>query len=131
MKQLIIFFCIAIFLLSNACTARNNADTNTANIAITANAYAAGFALQDQFEAQTEYRLNLTSGSTGQLYAQIKNGAPFDIFLSADQARPALLIASGEAMPASQFTYGIGQLVLWGGPAMKTSGATTPAMSPP
>lgn len=53
------------------------------------------------------------SGSTGRHYAQIVNGAPFDVFLAADQERPRRLEAEGLAVPGSRFTYARGRLVLW------------------
>ena len=52
-------------------------------------------------------------GSTGKLYAQIKNGAPFDVFFAADVKRPRLLEEDGLGLPGSRFTYAIGKLVLW------------------
>lgn len=55
----------------------------------------------------------ISSGSTGKLYAQIVNGAPFDVFLAADAARPAQLEQDGLGVPGSRFTYAIGALTLW------------------
>ncbi|HUJ74810.1 MAG TPA: molybdate ABC transporter substrate-binding protein, partial [bacterium] len=55
----------------------------------------------------------LSAGSTGVLYAQIKAGAPIDVFLSADQERPRLLEQEGLAVPGSRATYAQGVLVLW------------------
>ncbi len=55
----------------------------------------------------------LSSGSTGKLYAQISNGAPFDIFLSADAKRPRLPEETGYGISGSRFTYAYGKLVLW------------------
>jgi len=69
--------------------------------------------LQQSFEVQTGHRLVTASGSTGQLYAQILNGAPYDILLAADQERPALLAAAGIGEPDSIVTYAVGRLVLW------------------
>ena len=57
----------------------------------------------------------LVAGSTGKLYAQIRNGAPFDVFLAADQRRPALLENEGLALAGSRFTYAVGRLALWSG----------------
>lgn len=57
----------------------------------------------------------LVAGSTGKLYAQIRNGAPFDVFLAADQRRPALLEDEGLALAGSRFTYAVGRLALWSG----------------
>lgn len=67
--------------------------------------------LADAFERDQPHRLRLSSGSTGKLYAQIRNGAPFDIFLSADRERPALLHEEGLAEAPS--TYAIGRLALY------------------
>ena len=57
--------------------------------------------------------MRTVSGSTGKLYAQIIHGAPFDVLLSADSERPRLLGKSGHAIPAEQFTYAQGKIVLW------------------
>ena len=65
------------------------------------------------FEKETGHRLAVTSGSTGKLYAQIKNGAPFDVFLSADDETPARLEQEGAAVPGTRFTYAVGRLALW------------------
>ena len=62
------------------------------------------------FEKTTGHSVALSHGSTGQLYAQIDLGAPFDIYLAADQERPALLLASGKATEVR--TYALGQLVV-------------------
>ena len=83
-----------------------------ARIAVAANFRAAAQALAAQFETETHHTLTLSAGSTGQLYAQIRNGAPFDVFLSADQLRPERLIAHDDAIADSQFTYAIGRLYL-------------------
>ena len=66
-----------------------------------------------EFEAQTGQRVALAFAASGKAYAQIKNGAPFDIFLSADQHKPQLLEQSGLAVAGSRFTYAIGTLALW------------------
>ncbi|SHK20189.1 molybdate transport system substrate-binding protein [Marinobacter antarcticus] len=52
-------------------------------------------------------------GSTGKLYAQIDNGAPFDVFLAADSRRPELLEQNGQGLAGTRFTYARGKLVLW------------------
>ncbi len=69
--------------------------------------------LQSKFEQDTGHTLLISSGSTGQLYAQIKNGAPFDVFLGADTKRPKLTIEDGVAVADTLFTYAKGVLVLW------------------
>jgi len=66
-----------------------------------------------RFEAQTGHRVTLIQGATGRHYAQIKNGAPFDIFFAADVRRPQLLDEQKVALPGSRFTYAIGRVILW------------------
>ncbi len=58
-------------------------------------------------------RIDVIAGSTGALYAQIRAGAPFHLFLAADSERPRALIESGHAVPGSQVTYAVGRLALW------------------
>lgn len=65
------------------------------------------------FEQDSGYKAVLSLGSTGKLATQVRNGAPFDILLAADDKTPARLISEGLALPASRFTYAIGQLALW------------------
>lgn len=65
------------------------------------------------FEKATGHRVISSPGSTGKLHAQIKNGAPFDVFLAADAERPRLLEEEGSAVTGSRFTYALGRLVLW------------------
>lgn len=69
--------------------------------------------LRPDFERQTGHRLILSAGSTGKLYAQIGLGAPFDVFLSADQDHARKLVDRGLAIPGSRFTYAVGLLTLW------------------
>ncbi len=57
--------------------------------------------------------VRISPGSTGKLYAQIINGAPYDVFLAADTERPLLLEQSGYAANGTRQTYAIGSLVLW------------------
>ena len=83
-------------------------------VAVSANFLIAFYDLKNSFELNGSHEVVLVTGSTGQLYAQIINGAPFDILLSADQKTATLLVESGFADPDSQFTYARGQLVLWG-----------------
>lgn len=61
----------------------------------------------------TGHQLHITLGSTGKLYAQIKNGAPFDVLLAADSRTPEALEKEGYTVTGSRFTYATGQLVLW------------------
>jgi molybdate transport system substrate-binding protein len=81
-------------------------------------AVAANFSLPMQriaaeFNRDTGHRAQLSVGATGKFHAQIRNGAPFEVFLSADDETPARLDAEGAAVPGSRFTYAIGRLALW------------------
>ncbi|MDF0666622.1 MAG: molybdate ABC transporter substrate-binding protein [Nitrospira sp.] len=66
-----------------------------------------------EFEKATGHSLKVAAGSSGNFYAQIKNGAPFDVFFSADNERPKKLEEEGFGVKDSRFTYAIGRVVLW------------------
>ena len=66
-----------------------------------------------RYKAQTGHEVKLTFGSSGNLTTQIRNGAPFDMFFSADEDYPKQLIAESIADGATLFRYGVGRLVLW------------------
>ncbi len=83
------------------------------NVAVASNFTAAINTITTRFEAQTAHKVTLISGSTGKHYAQIKNGAPFDVFFAADVDRPRLLEGEGFAVSGSRFTYAVGKIVLW------------------
>lgn len=69
--------------------------------------------LTKSFEAEFATEVRLTFGSSGNFHAQIRNGAPFDVFMSADLTYPRRLIEEGKADESSLYPYAIGQLVLW------------------
>lgn len=69
--------------------------------------------LAEKFESRTGNRITISVGSSGKHYAQIVNGAPFDLFFSADTRRPERLEEEGIALPGSRFTYARGQIILW------------------
>ena len=89
------------------------ASAGEAHVAVAANFAGSAKSLAAQFERTSGHKLLLSVGSTGKFYAQIKSGAPFDVFLSADDATPARLEKEALAVPTSRFTYAIGKLVLW------------------
>lgn len=85
----------------------------TVQVAVAANFTAPMKQIAESFEKDTGHKVLLTSGATGKFYAQIKSGAPFDVFLSADAETPARLEAEGATVAGSRFTYATGRLVLW------------------
>ena len=82
-------------------------------MAVASNFLQTAIELAADFSEATAVPVRLSSGSTGKLYAQIINGAPFDVFLAADAERPRLLEKEGHAVAGSRFTYAIGALILW------------------
>lgn len=82
-------------------------------VAVAANFTATIKMIASAYENETGERVILAFGSTGKHYAQIKNGAPFDMFLAADSRRPFLLEKENIAVPDSRVTYALGKLVLW------------------
>lgn len=69
--------------------------------------------LELAYELGGKNQVTLATGSTGKLYAQIINGAPYDMFLAADHERPTLLETSGIAVAGTRQVYAIGRLTLW------------------
>lgn len=82
-------------------------------VAVAANFTATMQRLAPMFEQQTGHKVVASYGSTGKFFAQISNGAPFEVFLAADDETPAKLERSSAAVAGSQFTYATGRLVLW------------------
>lgn len=82
-------------------------------VAVAANFTAPFNKIAAEFEKDTGHRLVASFGSTGKFYAQIRNGAPFEVLLAADDETPAKLVKEGAAVAGSPFSYGIGKLVLW------------------
>ncbi|NDZ12367.1 molybdate ABC transporter substrate-binding protein [Variovorax sp. WS11] len=82
-------------------------------VAVAANFAGPMKALAADFEKATGHKAVLASGATGKFYAQIQSGAPFDVFLAADNETPAKLDKEGATVPGTRFTYATGKLVLW------------------
>jgi molybdate transport system substrate-binding protein len=89
-------------------------------IAVAANFTEAAQEIAAAFKARTGHDVLLSFGASGQLFTQITQGAPFQVFLSADEDRPKQAVDNQLALPDSRFTYAIGKLVLWS----KNSGLT-------
>ncbi|KOP54158.1 MULTISPECIES: molybdate ABC transporter substrate-binding protein [Pseudomonas syringae group] len=99
--------------LAVAIPAAASALADDVQVAVAANFTAPLQAIATDFEKDTGHKLVVSSGATGQIYAQIKNGAPFEVFLSADDATPARLEQEGDIVKGSRFTYAVGTLALW------------------
>jgi molybdate transport system substrate-binding protein len=103
----------ALSTLMLAVSLHANASAATAQVAVAANFAEPIKAIGAVLEKTTGHTIRITLGSTGKLYAQIKNGAPFDVLLAADVTTPHKLEQEGLAQPGSRFTYARGKLVLW------------------
>ena len=82
-------------------------------VAVASNFAATARDIAAQYSQESGVEVRITTASTGKLYAQIVNGAPFDILLAADAERPQRLEAAGAGVPGTRFTYALGELVLW------------------
>ncbi len=82
-------------------------------VAVASNFTAPAKRIAADFERATGHRAQLSFGATGRFYAQIRNGAPFEVLLAADADTPARLEAEGAAVAGSRFTYAVGRLALW------------------
>jgi molybdate transport system substrate-binding protein len=82
-------------------------------VAVAANFTAPFNKIAAEFEKETGHKVIASFGSTGKFYAQIRNGAPFEILLAADDETPAKLVKDNAAVAGSPFSYAIGKLVLW------------------
>jgi molybdate transport system substrate-binding protein len=93
--------------------AGNQALAGSTTVAVAANFTEPVKEIATAFKAKTGHDLVLSFGASGQFYTQITQDAPFEVFLSADSARPKKLEDDGLGVKGSRFTYAIGKLVLW------------------
>jgi molybdate transport system substrate-binding protein len=100
-------------LLSVLALASQAAQAGEVAVAVAANFQVPLEKLGKTFTAKTGHHVQASPGSSGKLYAQILEGAPFDVMLSADAARPRRLEEAGAIVAGSRFTYALGRLVLW------------------
>ena len=82
-------------------------------VAVAANFTAPMKVIAADFEKATGHKVTPSFGATGKFYAQITNGAPYDVFLAADDETPIKLEKENGIVPGSRFTYATGKLVLW------------------
>lgn len=85
----------------------------TVSVAVAANFSAPMQRIAAEFEKDSGHKAELSFGATGKFYAQVRNGAPFEVLLAADEQTPARLVAEGAAVAQSRFTYALGRLALW------------------
>lgn len=121
MKRLILTWCVSV-LVSIAVTP---AFAEQMLVAVAANFIPPFREIALEFEKSTGHQLQVSGGSSGNFYTQIKNGAPFDVFFSADNERPKKLEDEGLGVKDSRFTYAIGRLVLWSPNADMVKGEET------
>ncbi len=102
--------CLALLLWLMGST---TAQADRLMLAVASNFQPTAQELAARFMQEQGHTVVLLAGSTGRHYAQIRNGAPVDVFLAADQARPRRLEQEGRAVPGSRMTYALGGLLLW------------------
>ena len=103
-----------LFLALSAATfIAGSAHADSVNVAVAANFTDAATEIAAAFAEATDHEAVLSFGASGQFYTQITQGAPFEIFLSTDDVRPAQAVTEGYGVDGSVFTYAIGQLVLY------------------
>lgn len=102
-----------IAALSAALVFSSQALAEQVQVAVAANFTAPLRAIAAEFEKDSGHTVVASFGATGQLYAQIQHGAPFEVLLSADASTPAKLDSEGLGVSGSRFTYAVGSLVLW------------------
>ncbi|MGE3977429.1 MAG: molybdate ABC transporter substrate-binding protein [Nitrospira sp.] len=121
MKRIILAWCVVVF----ASTVAPPAFAEQVLVAVAANFVPPFREVAMEFEKATSHNLRVAAGSSGNFFAQIKNGAPFDVFFSADNERPKKLEEEGFGVKDSRFTYAIGRVVLWSPTADLVKGEET------
>lgn len=106
-------FVPSVLAILIGCSAFTSAQADEVQVAVAANFTAPIQAIASDFEKDTGHKLIAAYGATGQFYTQIKNGAPFEVFLAADDSTPEKLENEGDIVPGSRFTYAVGTLALW------------------
>jgi len=107
LRALILWFIVVLFSPADEARAAD------VRVAVASNFSEVMKELVSRFEASHPYSVTLSFGSTGKHYAQIKNGAPFDVFFAADVRRPKLLEDEGIGIAGTRFSYAYGRIVLW------------------
>lgn len=121
MRQRVLAWCVCILAMAIG----TPAFAESVLVAVAANFIPPFREIAQEFEKSTGHQLQVSGGSSGNFYTQIKNGAPFDVFFSADMERPKKLEEEGLGVKDSRFTYAIGRIVLWSSNADLIKGEET------
>lgn len=113
MRRFVSLSLIAFLALSGISIPRAGAAGHEINVAAAADLSAALEEVAANYEKRTGVAVELSFGASGALTQQIQNGAPFDVFFSADMGYPQQLIAGGQADGTTLYRYAVGRLVLW------------------
>lgn len=105
--------CLKLMVVIGSWLANSTSQATTTLVAVAANVTKPMTEIAAEFEKVIGHSAKLSFGSSGKFVAQIENGAPFEVFLSAGEAEPAKLEADNMAVPGSRFVYALGKLVLW------------------
>ena len=111
------FSSIAVFMAFVSCaTLAQDQQHQAMRVAAASDLQPAMRVLVRQYESESQNRVEVAYGSSGNFFAQIRNGAPFDLFFSADIEYPRKLEVAGFAAPRTLYTYAFGEIVLWAPP---------------
>ena len=113
LSKMVYLFCLIAIFASIAYASIAQAQYKGVTVSVAANFLEPMRRIAAAYTKSSGQGVRIVSGSTGGLYAKIHYGAPYDVFLSADQERPRRLEAEGLAVPGTRFTYAIGRLALW------------------
>jgi molybdate transport system substrate-binding protein len=117
--------CLFVAVMASLLALASEAHAGDTNVAVAANFTQPAKEIAQLFQASSGHKAILSFGATGQFYTQITEGAPFQVFLSADQSTPKRLADNGLAVADSLFTYAIGKLVLFSINATLVTGEQT------
>ncbi len=132
MRKIVALACMLLGVLTFAGVHAAPAMAGETRIAVAANFTGAAREIGAAFARETGHAAVFSFGATGALYAQIANGAPYDVFLAADQARPVRAEQEGLAVSGTRMTYAVGRLMLYSRDPSRVAGAATlrdPAVS--
>src|SRR5580693_4085151 len=110
--RLVARICLTL-ILASCLTAGVNAQSEAVRVAAAADLKFAMGALAASFEKQTGTKMDVTYGSSGNFFSQLQNGAPFDLFFSADIGYPRKLEAASLAEPGTFYEYAVGRIAIW------------------